>query len=217
MQLILTLVRVFFLQTTVSLFSGPARHISMCHHPSHRVPLRRQAKMHTGLMLSDFDPGDKCTSPAWNQVSPVFAWTQPQRQRSWVFARWWETPTDRDKRWRVRDRRAGRTFSFSQAWLGSTIRAGVTYSGPPGTCAGCPGRWSCWRCRDTGRHTWTGCFSGWERRPVRGCAPRCFDPGSTTKEGGRILFSFVKPHVLRNKTAVIAACLWEFSLCLSKN
>lgn len=74
-----------------------------------------------------------------------------------------------------------------------------TYSGPPGTCAGCPDRWSCWRCRDTGRRTWTGRFSRWERTPVRGCVPQCFGRGSTT-ERRRWLFPFMKPDTFRKRT-----------------
>lgn len=71
-------------------------------------------------------------------------------------------------------------------------RQRVTYSGPPGTWAGWPDRWSCWRCRGTGRRTWTGRFSAWGMKPVRGCAPRCFDPGSATKKRWRLLSSLGK-------------------------
>uniref|UniRef100_A0A8D3CFS3 Uncharacterized protein n=1 Tax=Scophthalmus maximus TaxID=52904 RepID=A0A8D3CFS3_SCOMX len=69
----------------------------------------------------------------------------------------------------------------NKAWKES----GVTYSEPPGTCAGRPGRWSCRRCRDTGR----------QRTPARGCAPRCSYRGSMEgkRTRGKELLSHCAP------------------------
>lgn len=90
----------------------------------------------------------------------------------------------------------------------------VTYSGPPGTCAGCPDRWSCWRCRDTGRHTWTGRFSRWAKTPARGCVPRYFYQGSTKKEKKKKkqLPSLSKLDVFREmnvRLLLAVICCWE--------
>lgn len=71
-------------------------------------------------------------------------------------------------------------------------RAG-TYSALPGTCAGCPGRWSCRRCRGTVRHTWTAHFSRWERTPVHDCAPPHFYRGSRKMKRQKV---FMKQVVL---------------------
>lgn len=73
----------------------------------------------------------------------------------------------------------------------------VTYSGLPGTCAGRPGRWSCWRCRGTVQHMWTGHFSRWERTPAHDCAPPHFYQGSIKKKRKK-LFSLIKQVVLYN-------------------